>query len=422
MRTAIALLILLLATSLSAQILDTEVWVGKLDVKEGKLAVSGLKNVSGQHPGYDNQPSFFPDGASLVYSSETGGLSDTGHGIQPVRVSLKDGKRVPMKDARGFSPTPATDGTQLMVLRDGGVWLHDLDGKLVRQVVKTKDAGYFSRFDDRLYVLFLNNEQRPIVIYDAEQNSTETMIAGAITAPVRIPGKRAVTFVVADAENVRTLHELDVETKKVTTVAEIPFPTSGNHVWTSRGTLLMASGNSIYEWKDEWKVAYRAEHPELQGITRIALSPAGDRIALVSTTGDETTIRNTRAASNAALAVQDAAGAASVLAQDAKVLTSRGVRLEGREAREKALAAQFAEQKDLVYVRTPSAIEVKGDAATERGKWRGTWTGKKGPEERRGTYTATWRRTVSSNGTPSWVIAAEEFVPEAEKPATPKEH
>jgi ketosteroid isomerase-like protein len=176
----------------------------------------------------------------------------------------------------------------------------------------------------------------------------------------------------------------------------------------------MASGNTIHEWNGEWKAVYRADHPELQGITRIALNPAGDRIALVSTTGDETTIRNTRATSNTVLGIQDAAGAASVLAQDVKITTSRGVVLEGREAVEKALAAEFEQQKDLVYVRTPSAVEVKGDTATERGSWRGSWTGENGSHERHGTYTATWRKAMTPNGTPAWVIAEERFVLEGE--------
>ena len=65
----------------------------------------------------------------------------------------------------------------------------------------------------------------------------------------------------------------------------------------------MASGHTIYEWNpakpDDWRVAATFDDPELQGLTRIAISPRGDRIALVSTPRDETIIRDSRAASNA---------------------------------------------------------------------------------------------------------------------------
>jgi len=51
----------------------------------------------------------------------------------------------------------------------------------------------------------------------------------------------------------------------------------------------------------------RIRYPELQGLTRIALSPRGDHIALVSTPRDETIIRDSRAASNQALAAHNGA-------------------------------------------------------------------------------------------------------------------
>src|SRR5687768_9705379 len=67
MRIVTLFLLVLLGLPLSAQLLDTEVWVGTLDTKEGRFAISDWKNVSQQHPGYDNQPAFFPNGVSLVY-------------------------------------------------------------------------------------------------------------------------------------------------------------------------------------------------------------------------------------------------------------------------------------------------------------------------------------------------------------------
>ena len=48
--------------------LTTEVWLAPLDMREGRFVVGELKNIS-NHPGYDNQPSFYADGASLLFSS-----------------------------------------------------------------------------------------------------------------------------------------------------------------------------------------------------------------------------------------------------------------------------------------------------------------------------------------------------------------
>ena len=65
-------------------------------------------------------------------------------------------------------------------------------------LTETKDAGYYTRFDDRTWVLFMNDKQRRIVIYDATTKALDTMAVGANTAPFRVLGKRAVTFVASE--------------------------------------------------------------------------------------------------------------------------------------------------------------------------------------------------------------------------------
>jgi ketosteroid isomerase-like protein len=407
-----------------AQILTTEVWLGKLDMREG-FAITDLRNVSND-PGYDNQPAFFPDGKTMVYTSETTGLADTGLGLHAFLVDLDTGARAPLPGARGFSPTPTADGRNLMMLREGGVWLHGLDGEELRALTDTKTAGYYARFDDRTYVLFMNEKERRIVIYDARAKSLDTMATGANTAPYRVPGQDAVTFVAEEpfprpenAEGVtRTqfLRRLDVKARKVTTLATIPFATGGQHLWTSRGTILMASGPAIYEWSparpDEWKVVYRAEHPDLQGLSRIAINPKGDHIALVSVPRDETVLRESRAASNAALAARDAGAVAGIFARDGRVTAASGQTFEGPEAIEKALAEQFAQREGLVYVRTPRTFTLSSAdaAASEQGTWSGHWTNPAGAVELHGEYMAVWRRTIGANGVPSWAMQSELFV------------
>lgn len=411
MRTFITLLLAFLAIAAPAQILTTEVWVGNLAVKDGQFVVSDLVNVSNGHPGYDNQPAFFPDNETLVYTTQATTLEDSGLGVHA--VLWKNGTATPLVDAKGFSPTPTADGKQLMMLRQGRVWLHDLSGKELKGLTETSEAGYYARFDDRNWVLFMNDKDRRIVIHDVKTKALDTMATNTSTAPYRIPGKKqAVTFV---GEG-KTLNRLDVKERKVTKLATIPFPTGGHHVWMldnkGRATLLMASGPTVYEWNpakpDDWNVVWKSFHPDLQGITRIALSPKGDRIAFVSTPSDATIIRDSRAASNRLIAAHNAEGVAAIYHRDAIAITSSGGRLTGREEIGKAYAEQFAQREGLVYVRTPDAIDVSksGDIASERG----TWTGKWKDVDIRGHYMAVWRRDVGENGVPSWTIRSEQYV------------
>jgi ketosteroid isomerase-like protein len=421
MRRIVLLILLASAATLHAQINDSEVWVGSLDMSSGRFAVSNLVNIS-KHPGYDNQPAFFPDG-KLVSTSQIAVLDETGHAVQAVIHDFATGTSTPVPGALGFSPTPAGDGS-LMLLREGHVVLHDASGKET-QLTETKDAGYFAKFDDQTWVLYMNDKQRRIVIYEPKTKSLDTMALGSITAPFRIPGKRAVSFVAIEPfpapegnapPRKLFLRQLTLDDRHVTTLAAIPFATSGSHVWTSRGTLLIASGHTIYEWNpatpDDWRTAATFDDPELQGLTRIAISPRGDRIALVSTPRDETIIRDSRAASNQALQMHNAAAFAQVLKDDATVIAASGKVIQGRAVVQEEIESRWKAQPDLVFVRTPTTIEISrsDSAASERGTWTGHATTPAGPADRRGDYLAVWRKTTTSAGLPSWTIASEVFV------------
>ena len=424
---AFTLALLASASPLSAQINDAEVWVGSLDMSGGRLAVSNLVNIS-NHPGYDNQPAFLADGSKVVFTSQIAELDETGHAVQAVIYDLASGASTPMPSALGFSPTPVADGKSIMMLREGHVVLRDAAGKETA-LTATSDAGYFTRLDDRTWVLFMNDKQRRIVIYDVSTKALDTMAVGANTAPFRVPGKRAVTFVATEpfpapegdaAKNAPArklvLRQLDLDARHVVTLATIPFPTSGSHVWTTRGTLLMASAHTIYEWNpshpDDWRKAADFDQPDLQGLTRIALSPRGDRIALVSTPRDETIIRDSRAASNQALAAHHAAAFAQIMNDDCIVTTAAGVLIHGRAEMQSAIEERWKKQPDLVFVRTPTSIEISRSdpAASERGTWTGHATTAAGLADWRGEYQAVWRKTMSGTGLPSWTIASELFV------------
>lgn len=362
MRKTMLAILAAAALPAAAQVLTTEVWLGPLDMRDGRFVAGEMKNIS-NHPGYDNQPTFFADGKSLVFSSEADSVAETGLGIQAIRYDIGSGKVTKLTKVRGFSPTPADGGKKFMTLREGTVWQYDLNGGNARALLpEVKTAGYFTRIDDEQWMLFMNEEQRHIAFWDGKE--LHRLVPGAITAPYRIPGERAVSFVVQEGD-AKKLMRLNFGEDHATLLATIPFKTGGHHVWTSRGTLLLASGNEIHEWNpskpDDWPVVHRFSEPDLQGITRIALSPAEDRIAVVSVPNDETVLR------------------------------------EARDARNKTFSKS--------YVRTIETLEIDGDRATERGTWVRRW----GTNTLPGEYTVTWRRTISGSGTPAWAIVTEKY-------------
>jgi len=105
-------------------------------------------------------------------------------------------------------------------------------------------------------------------------------------------------------------------------------------------------------------------------------------------------IKDQRNAFNAAIADEDTATIASVLAEDVLLITGTDSDLySGRDVQVELWRSDFASSERLVYVRTPECIQVSElfPIALERGRWRGE------PESDssgvvQGSYSAKWRR------------------------------
>ena len=123
---------------------------------------------------------------------------------------------------------------------------------------------------------------------------------------------------------------------------------------------------------------------------------------------DEKTIRDSRAASNAAIAKHDTAGIARFWLDDIHITTSTSAQAGGRAPNQARMAQQFQRRPDTIYVRTPSIVNVFSEwsVASERGEWVGRWTEPDGKVEISGTYLAQWRKIDGR-----WLIQSELYVP-----------
>lgn len=115
-----------------------------------------------------------------------------------------------------------------------------------------------------------------------------------------------------------------------------------------------------------------------------------------------------RADSNAAIQKHDAAGIVASFDQTYQITTGSGKLFHDSPEKEEELwRTIFAEFPDVIYVRTPSKIEVSTylPRAAESGDWVGRWTAENGEIEVGGTYSASWLKVEGS-----WKIQSEMFV------------
>ena len=278
------LAIFALAPSLAAQAPPgTDIFLAPLQRTGAALTAGAPVNITAR-AGYDNQPSFSPDGRSVYYASAREGQTD----LYRYEIAPRRTVRVTTTAESEYSPTVMPDGRHLSVVRverdsTQRLWQFTLAGAPVKPILATiKPVGYHAWLNADTLLLFVLGS--PATLQRAEVGpGTAAILARDIgRALARIPGRPAVSYVQRDS-GAGWIRSLDPATGAAGNLAPLPV---GNEffAWTPEGELLSASGNQLLRWSETaraWEGIARFNEPGLQKITRIAISPAGDRIALV---------------------------------------------------------------------------------------------------------------------------------------------
>jgi hypothetical protein len=265
----------------------TDIFLADITLREGQLHIGEPTNVT-QRDGYDNQPWFLPDGSAFLYASERDGQTDI------FRYDLRTGTAVRVTDTpeNEYSPTLPLDGSRLLVVRwptdmsTGALWWFTPDGRPIEQAAGSVDrVGYYAFADEHTLALFINDSVQSFLLADTRSGDT-TRIGQEMggSAPRAIPGEDAVSFLRRHDDDTWWLSRLNLRTHAVTPLVPM-LEGVANYAWTPAGSVLAAQRGTIHEWTPDsgsWRTVITFDDPELQNITRIAITDAGDRIAFVS--------------------------------------------------------------------------------------------------------------------------------------------
>jgi dipeptidyl aminopeptidase/acylaminoacyl peptidase len=274
---------LLLTGPLAAQAPGTDIYLVPVS-REGAGFRFGSPVNATARVGYDNQPWFSADGRSVYYTSQRGEQTDIyrydRQGGASVQVT-----RTPESE---YSPTVMPGGHQLSVIRveqdsTQRLWAFTLEGTAVKPVLDSiKPVGYHTWLNaDTVFVFVLG---RPATLRRAElARGTAEIVASNIGRGLAvIPGRRAVSYVQQDSARA-WVQSLDPVSGAGTSLILLPSG-AAFFVWLGSDELLTAAGNRLLLWKRgaaDWVEVARFSEPGLQQISRLALSPSGDALALV---------------------------------------------------------------------------------------------------------------------------------------------
>ena len=261
----------------------TDVWVASFNESVSRIEVGQPVNVT-RRSGYDNQPSFMPDGRAILFTSIR---EDAQADIWRVSVTGGTPERLTGGPESEYSATPIPDGSGYSVIRVEAdstqrLWKFPFGDGAPTLVLRTlRPVGYHVWVGDSVLGTFVLGDPNALVIVDARTEKADTLARDIGRALVRVPGRDAFTFVQAGADT-SWIIEVDVRTRALRHVAPAP-PRADYHVWTAAGTLISATGSRLLRWEDgRWVDIVDFADLGIEGISRLALSPTGDRIAFVA--------------------------------------------------------------------------------------------------------------------------------------------
>ena len=270
---------------------STDVYVCSLATDDGgALAVTGCRNVS-DRDGYDNQPAFLPDGEALLYTSHRSSDGDDAAGQTDIyRYDMKAATTERLTDTAEseYSPTPLPSASGFSVVRveaDGTqrLWRFGPDGEKPRLLLAdVKPVGYHAWLDADTVALFVLGEPHELRVARLGQDGSDKLAADIGRSLHKVPGETAVSFV---AKADRTIRTMPAGGGEAATLVKL-LPEREDYVWMGRRTLLMGSASKLFradldQEPPRWVEVADLKLAGVRGISRLAVSRAGDRLALV---------------------------------------------------------------------------------------------------------------------------------------------
>jgi hypothetical protein len=285
MKKIFAAVVMLAACGAHAQLPDTEIYVADFSDTKGIIKISSPVNITNRS-GYDNQPSFSPDGNKIYYVS----VRDTTQSdIYAYDLMTKKISQVTNTPVSEYSPLVSADGKSMTVVRvdaDSGQRFYSvpLNGKSKPVFIAGTDSiGYYCRIDDNHYAMFLVGTANTLQILSLKDTSRK-MIASDVGRCLRLsPDKKFLFYTLKSNDKEWKIIKLNLETYEGEPVIET-LPASEDFAVLEDGTLLMAQGSKFFKFTPS-RQDYWGELTDMgktfHKITRLSINAQRNKIAFV---------------------------------------------------------------------------------------------------------------------------------------------
>ena len=255
-------------------------------------------------PGYDNQPNFSPDGTKILFAGNRDGkqsdvyVFDRASGKAAQLTQTAENENSPT-----YLPADAASAGSFSVVQSEfdasgarpaspiqRLWRFDASGKSPQLILADiNPVGYHAWMDAGQLVLFVLGQQgKPatLQIANVKSGKAEVVTDNIGRSLHRIPGTRLASFVQRETSGEFWIKQLDVSSRKIDALVKAAEGSSDRDcAWMPDGkTVVMSAGTKVMSWTRGaagWTEVFDAAAHQLGAVSRLAVSPKGDAIAIV---------------------------------------------------------------------------------------------------------------------------------------------
>lgn len=266
----------------------TDIYLVEVQKQVERITLGAPENIT-QRYGYDNQPFFLPNGSGILYTSIRNSQAD----IYKFEIATKTTTVMTQTPESEYSPTPTPDGKYFSVVRvelDTSLiqrlWKFPFDGSEPVLVLKDiNPVGYHAWGDENTLGLFVLGNPPTFQLADVRTGKSKVMAERIGRSIHKIPGQHAISFVAKVSENEWWINKLNLDTQEISQLAKT-LPGSEDYAWLPDSGIVMGKESKLYRWQSkspsEWQLLADFGEHGLKGITRLAVSPNGKYLAIVS--------------------------------------------------------------------------------------------------------------------------------------------
>ena len=265
----------------------TDIYLASLTTTGGKLAVSSARNLTARD-GYDNQPSWSPDGRSIYFTSIRDGKVDI-YLFDVASAATTPVTRTAVESE--YSATVMQGGNAISVIRVEAdstqrLWKFPLGGGEPSVILeRVKPVGYHAWADSVTLALFVLGSPNTLQLADTRTGRSDTIMTNIGRSLHRVPGQKRFSFVHKVSADEWWLMLLDPATRGTGKVVRMPKGVE-DYAWTPSGVIVAGEGSVLKAYDPrrggDWEPIGDLAAAGLSSISRLSVSPKGDQIAIVA--------------------------------------------------------------------------------------------------------------------------------------------